>query len=186
MIENEVPEITQIRTICTLATMECYYHNVAKATKSAGEGISHLGEVDRKFWIEYTGVAKVGIDMSKVKMAIEGTTVTIEMPEAELIGEPDIKNSEIDYISSNDSKLNKNEITIEDETAAIAAAQDKLKDEIQKNTTLLLAAQTRAQDLIKNYIVQIENITNVDYKIEWKYTDDSLRKQEVTDEESTQ
>ena len=33
------PDIMQIRSICKLATVECYYHNVAKSEKSAGTGI---------------------------------------------------------------------------------------------------------------------------------------------------
>ena len=38
------PDITQIRSICNLATLECYYHNVAKSEKKAGSGISHIGD----------------------------------------------------------------------------------------------------------------------------------------------
>ena len=40
------PDIMQIRSICKLATVECYYHNLAKSEKSAGTGIWHLGEKD--------------------------------------------------------------------------------------------------------------------------------------------
>ena len=59
------PDITRIRTICNLATLECYYHNVAKSTKTAGSSITDWFEKDREFWIEYTGVAKIGIDMER-------------------------------------------------------------------------------------------------------------------------
>ena len=41
------PDIAQIRTICELATLECYYHNVAKSVKEKGSGLLHIGE-DRK------------------------------------------------------------------------------------------------------------------------------------------
>lgn len=30
------PDLAQIRSICDLATLECYYHNVAKSTKEKG------------------------------------------------------------------------------------------------------------------------------------------------------
>ena len=33
-----VPDISQIRSICELATLECYYHNVAKSIKEKGKG----------------------------------------------------------------------------------------------------------------------------------------------------
>jgi len=66
------PDIMQVRSICKLATVECYYHNVAKSEKPAGTGIWHFGEKDRQFWIEYTGTVKLGIDMSKVQMKVNG------------------------------------------------------------------------------------------------------------------
>ncbi len=62
------PALSQVRSICELATLECYYHNVAKSTKTKGTGLAHVGEKERKFWIEYTGVARIGIDMSDVNM----------------------------------------------------------------------------------------------------------------------
>ena len=65
---NATPEVEELKSICELATLECYYHNVAKSVKTKGDGIAHIGEKERVFWIEYSGVAKVGIDMSKVKM----------------------------------------------------------------------------------------------------------------------
>ena len=184
-VVNKEPEITQIRSICTLATLECYYHNVAKSVKTAGEGIAHVGEVDREFWIEYTGVAKVGIDMSKVSMTIDGSNVEIKIPEAELIGKVDIEESWLNYIFSNDG-LNKNEITVDDETKAINDAQKEMQESIKNNKTLLLNAQSRAQELIENYVVQIGKITGVDYKITWIYDDGTQSQSQPSGEQDTQ
>jgi len=184
-VVNKEPEITQIRSICTLATLECYYHNVAKSVKTAGEGIAHVGEVDREFWIEYTGVAKVGIDMSKVSMTIDGSNVEIKIPEAELIGKVDIEESGLNYIFSNDG-LNKNEITVDDETKAINDAQKEMQESIKNNKTLLLNAQSRAQELIENYVVQIGKITGVDYKITWIYDDGTQSQSQISSEQDTQ
>ncbi len=180
-ISVKEPEITQIRSICNLATLECYYHNVAMSTKTAGEGIAHLGEVDREFWIEYTGIAKVGIDMSKVSMTIDGEKIEIKMPDAELIGKVDIKESGLNYLSSKDG-FNKNEITLEDETAAIEDAQRKMEENVRNNKSLLLSAQSRAQELIENYIVQLGNVTGVNYKITWVYEDGTASEAESTQE----
>ena len=82
------PDLAQIRSICDLATLECYYHNVAKSTKEKGSGLAHLGEKERKFWIEYTGVVKIGIEMSDVKMDVNGTSVQITIPRAKIF-QPD-------------------------------------------------------------------------------------------------
>ena len=84
------PDLAQIRSICDLATLECYYHNVAKSTKEKGSGLAHLGEKERKFWIEYTGVVKIGIEMSDVKMDVNGTSVQITIPGAKIF-QPEVK-----------------------------------------------------------------------------------------------
>ena len=76
------PALSQVRSIWQLATLECYYHNVEKSAKTKGTGLAHVGEKERKFWSEYTGVAKIGIDMSDVNMKVDGTSVEITIPDA--------------------------------------------------------------------------------------------------------
>jgi len=165
------PDIMQIRSICNLATLECYYHNVAKSEKEAGKGLLYIGEVDRKFWIEYTGTAKIGIDMSQVDMKIEGENVVVYIPNAELLS-IDIDERELNedsYISSGDSWFNKNKITAEDQALAINNAQEKMAESVKKNSALLINAQNRAKELIENYIVQLGEASGVGYKVEWVY-----------------
>lgn len=172
---NNGPELSQIRSICNLATLECYYHNVAKSKKPRGSGISHIGETDRKFWIEYTGVAKIGIDMSKVDMKINGENVIVYIPNAELLS-IDISENDFDeksFIISEDSRINKNKITAEDQTSAIKNAQSMMEESVKENKTLLLNAQNRAQNLIENYIIRLGQLSNIEYKIEWVYEKNS-------------
>ena len=169
------PDISQIRSICNLATLECYYHNVAKSTKTAGSGIGSIGEVDRKFWVEYTGIARIGIDISEVDIQIKENVVTVKIPDAKLlsinISENDL--NEDSFISSGDSWFNKNKITVEDQTAAIKEAQQTMTETVKNDSSLLLSAQNRAKELIENYIIQIEELTGVDYTIEWVSNNDS-------------
>lgn len=166
---NKKPDITQVRAICNLATLETYYHNVAKIDKSAGSGISHWFEKDRKLWIEYTGTAKIGIDMSKVNMEISEENITVTLPKAQLLS-IDIKEiSEESYMYSNDSWINKNEFTPEEETEAINIAQNKMKTNVENNSQLLLNAQSRAKDLIEQYLIQIGEWTDINYEITWVF-----------------
>ena len=168
------PDIEQVKSICNLATVECYYHNVAKSTKIAESGLTHIGEKDRDFWIQYTGIAKLGIDMSKVKMEIKGNKITVTLPKAKVMGltiDKDSLNKE-DYITSEDG-FNSNEITADDQTAAIDAAQNEMKVTVQSNSTLLENARDRAKRLIENYIQQLENASGKEYKINWDYLDES-------------
>ena len=163
------PDIMQVRSICKLATVECYYHNVAKSEKPAGTGIWHFGEKDRQFWIEYTGTVKLGIDMSKVQMKVNGTDVTVTIPEAEVqqVNVDDSYNSD-SYIFSEDG-INKNEITAEDATGAVENARNEMIKTAEENTALLVNAQERAKKMIENYIMQLGETTGTEYQITWKY-----------------
>ncbi len=173
-VSMNVPELTQIRSICELATLECYYHNVAKATKEKGDGIIHWGEKDRTFWIEYKGTVKIGIDMSGVMMTVENGVYVITIPKAEILSiniDPESLN-ESSYIFSQDS-WNPNYITADDQTKAIDAAQKNMKESVLNNSALLINAQDRAKKLIENYINQLEAASGTDFIIKWNYENNS-------------
>lgn len=166
------PEITQIRSICELATLECCYNNVAKSTKDPGTGLSHLGEKQRDFWIEYSGTAKIGIDMSELKMDItDENIITITVPKAKIlsISVDQESYSEDSYVISSDNFIQKNPITADDQTKAISTAQEQIRSEFENNSNLMNSAQDRAQKLIDNYISQIGKATGAEYKVEWVF-----------------
>ena len=81
-VENLEKNISKIELSGDLVTLETYYHNVAEVKKEAGSGIAHWFEKDRKLWIEYTGIVKVGIDMSNVKIETNGNQITVFIPKA--------------------------------------------------------------------------------------------------------
>lgn len=166
----EEPDILQVRNICNLATLDCYYHNVAKSEKKADVGIGHIGEKDRTFWIEYTGIARLGINMSNVEMIINGENIEITMPEAEVLKITIDKTtlSEESFISSHDG-WNSNKITADDQTQAINNAQQEMERTVKNNSSLLLTAQNRAKMLIENYINQLGEVAGITYNIQWKY-----------------
>ena len=60
---NMEPQVSQMKAICELAVMDCYYHNVAKFTEEDAQGILWWKK-DKHFWIEYSGIVKLGIDVS--------------------------------------------------------------------------------------------------------------------------
>ena len=48
------PDVTEMRAICELSVMDCYYHNVAKYfEEDAQKGFLGIGKKDKHFWIEY-------------------------------------------------------------------------------------------------------------------------------------
>lgn len=164
------PSEEQIQSICELATLEVHYNNVAKSVKTAGEGWTHIGEKDRKFWIEYQGTARIGVDLSQVSMETDGEKLSIHMAEAKLLSVAIVPDSwsEKTQIYSQDSFFNSNKITSDDQTAAIDDAQKKMEEEVNANRALFVRAQNRAKKLIEEYVEQIEHLTGKTYSIVWK------------------
>lgn len=163
------PSEEQVKSICELATLKCNYNNVAKSIKKKGKGLSHAGEKDKEFWIEYEGFANIGIEMSDVTMKINDNAVTITMPKAKLldIGIVSDTLNKDSFILSNDG-WNKNKITADDQRNAISDAQKEMKKTVKENKALYARAEDRAKQLIENYITQLGNLSGIEYEIIWK------------------
>ena len=160
------PKVSQMKSICELAVMECYYHNVAKYKENDAEGFLWWKK-DKHFWIEYSGVVKLGVDASLVSITIDGDTVSITMPEASVLScRVDSSSlSKDSYIVAKDSAA----VTAEDEVYAFAEAQQHLEDCAANDRALLLEAQQRAQALLEDYITNIGNAVGKEYTIRWVY-----------------
>lgn len=160
----------QIKAICELATVECYYNNVSKSTQHKGSGITHVLEKDRDFWIEYEGFAKIGIDMNSVDMKVNKNEVIVKLPSAKLLDlgiREDTLNSD-SFIIEGDSLINKNKITAESQQKAITEAQAKMEKSILSNKALFEQAEKEAKELISNYIDKMGRMSGNKYKISWK------------------
>lgn len=171
-----VPQASQMKAICELATMKCYYHNVAKYTQEDAAGILWWKK-DRRFWIEYDGIVTMGIDASLVDIEVDNDTVTITIPPAKVLG------FEVDETTLNedsyivDTKSAK--VKAEHQTEAFKQAQDHMKEEAEKDTLLLANAQQRAQKLLEDYVNNIGNCVEKTYNIKWIYLDGAKELNEV-------
>lgn len=166
--KNMEPQVSQMKAICELAVMECYYHNVAKFTEEDAEG-ALWWKKDKHFWVEYSGVVKLGIDVSMVNIEVADTQITITIPEAKVLGCKVDSNSlsKDSFIVDKDSA----EIDADDEIAAFGAAQTKLEEIASNDKALLAGAQQRAQALLEDYIYNIGNAVGKTYSIKWVYLD---------------
>ncbi len=151
-----------IRGICELATLECYYNNVAKINKDA----SNIFQKDRTMWIEYEGKATIGIKMDDVAILLTGSVVSITLPKAEILS-TDYTFSENSYVVSEDGWLWSNKISTEEQQAGVIVGQEAMTQSILANEGLFLKAEQRAQELIENYIEKLSNITGEEYTIQW-------------------
>lgn len=164
------PKTSQMKAICELAVMDCYYHNVAKYELKDAEGFLWWTK-DKNFWIEYSGVVTIGIDVSRVTVEVDGTKVTISIPAAEVLSCTVDSSSltEDSFIVAQDSAA----IEAEDEVYAFADAQAKLEETASQDTALLVSAQQQAQQLLEDYITNIGKATGKSYSIEWIYLDEN-------------
>lgn len=157
---------SQMKTICELAAIQCYYHNVAKYMHEDATGILWWTK-DRKFWVEYSGVVTIGIDASLVAIDVDGNEVTITIPPAKVLGcKVDEKTLTKDsfIVAKNSAKIEgKHEIE------AFKDAQLKMQEAAGKDTALLLNAQQRAQKLLEDYVNNIGSSIGKTYTIKWVY-----------------
>ena len=163
------PQETQVRTICELATLECYYHNVAKYKEEDAEGF-WLWKKDKHFWMEYSGIVKLGIEASLVTIEVNDDIVRITMPPAKVmkctVDEESLDAGSI--IVANKSA----DVKAEDLTEAFAHAQAKMELTAMNDSALLAQAQQRAQKLLEDYVNNIGRVTDTQYTIEWVYVDE--------------
>lgn len=164
------PSVSRVKSICDLSVMECYYHNVAKFNQKDAEGVL-FWKKDKRFWVEYSGIVKVGVDASKVEMTINGTEVTITIPEAEVL-DSKVDSSSLNkdsYIVAKDSVA----VNADDEVEVLRVAQEEMEKEASGDKALLAAAQQRAQQLLEDYVLNIGSAVGKNYSIKWKYLKNS-------------
>ena len=174
---QQVPQISQMKNICELATMECYYHNVAKFKEEDAGGF-FWNKKDKHFWIEYSGQVTVGIDVSRMDIQVDGTDITITLPPAEIQG------CHVDKATLTEESfiIAENSIapSAEDQTMAFKAANQKMLDSAAQNTAILNMAQEQAEALIQNYINCIGEKTGTEYQVTWAYLEPDAPSASVT------
>ncbi len=164
------PQAAQMKSICELATMDCYYHNVAKYMEEDASGM-WWWEKDKHFWIEYAGVVTIGIDASLVEIEVEDELVTITMPPAKVLGckVDEASLTKESFIVAKDSA----DVEAADQTVAFKEAQNNMESSASKDSTLLANAQQRAQKLLEDYVNNIGNSIGKQYQIKWIYVEDA-------------
>ncbi len=158
------PKTDQMKSICDLAVMDCYYHNVAKYYEKDASG-TLWWKKDKHFWIEYSGVVTFGIDVSQIDIKLNGTDITISLPPAKIL------KSEVDsstltkdsFIVDKDSA----KVEAEDEVKALEEAQKQLEEEAENDIALLNSVRQQVQYLLEDYINNIGDVSGKKYTIHW-------------------
>ena len=164
-----VPQEEQMKAICQLAVLECDYHNLAKFEQKDASKFLWMTK-DKRFWVEYSATAVLGIDVKQVSMELQSDVVKVTLPKAEVLdcnvnGDSLSKDS---YIVDKDSAP----VTAEDEVRAFQEAQDKLQQTVEADGDMLNLAQTRVEDLLRNYVNSLAKATGTEYQVEFHYIEE--------------
>lgn len=156
--EKPDPEISDVRNICELATLEAYYHNVVESTNNKTNWFTGY-----KCWLEYEGIVKVGVDMSKIDMDVNDNMILILMPKAKVLSVN--LNEDSCKIAANTEGAFTGGADVDE---MIKEAQKEMEKEVKKDEELLQQAGDRAKELIENYIKSFGKLNGKEYTIEWK------------------
>ena len=164
--KEEEADFSAISSVCELATLKCYYHNVAKSETEASGLFKWLGKGYKKIWTEYSGIVELGIDVSKVsveKPTADGV-VKVTIPDAEILS-VDLDEDSMSEPLTDTGFMTK--ITKEEETEALAEAQNHMEETAKENGNLLNQAKERAKSLIEGYVKNVGEQIGKDYTVEW-------------------
>lgn len=162
------PDFSGIDTICELATLECYYHNVVEYEKQP-DGLFQYGLFQygyKKMWMEYEGIIKVGIDVNEVQVEQpdENNVVRITIPSARIM------DVDVDPYSMSDPIVDTGiltTITTEEKSQAFVETQKAMRESAERDGYILSQAQENAKKLLKQYVIKVGEQIGQNYTVEF-------------------
>lgn len=176
--ETQTADFSGVTSVCELATLKCYYHNVAKAeTEASGIFAKWLKTGYKKIWTEYSGIIEYGIDISQVTVSEpdKNGVVTVTMPDAQVLN-VDVDEDSLGTPLTDTGFLTS--VTIEEKTTTLAGAQEAMEQQAKENTEMLSQAKARAKTLIEEYIKNVGESIGEEYTVEWKDAEPGMTESE--------
>lgn len=162
------PNFSGYEAIAELSTLDCYYHNVAEFNRQADGGIFSLINYGyKRAWFEYTGTVRMGIDAYKVTISQPdaNNVVTVGVPKARLIGEPDVDEESMSEPIVETGTFT--QLTADDKTEMLSAAQQDMKETAGSDEALLAQAKTRAKDILEQYVKGVGDRIGESYTVKF-------------------
>lgn len=176
--ETQTADFSGVTSVCELATLKCYYHNVAKAeTEASGIFAKWLKTGYKKIWTEYSGIIEYGIDISQVTVSEpdKNGVVTVTMPDAQVLN-VDVDEESLGTPLTDTGFLTS--VTTEEKTTTLAGAQEAMEQQAKDNTEMLSQAKARAKTLIEEYIKNVGESIGEEYTVEWKDAEPGMTESE--------
>lgn len=175
---TNVFDYPSVNSICELATIRCFYHNVAMFEEKP-DGLNQIfndyliwpfGKYSKvgykQYWIEYSGIVEAGIDASQVQ---------IKEPRADGVVEVFVPAATVLSVDADEETLTTpisekgwfTTITGKDKAKAFSAAQDAMRQEAENDGNMLKQAEGNAKLLLENFIINTGKKFDEKYSVVW-------------------
>ena len=156
-------ELSDAQNIAELATIEAYYHNVAKINK---DGSGWLDKGYKKMWIECSGIVKMGIDVNELTISSPDSNgiVTINIPDAKILGDPDIIEDTVSEPLVETGWFT--DIEPEEKKKAVSDAQEEMLELAEADKAMKKYAEERAKILLEEYVKNVGDALGETYSVE--------------------
>lgn len=174
---TELSNYSSVSAICELATLRCYYHDVAiYEEKSDGSIVTEiltwpfntwLNLGYKRSWQEYSGIVEIGIKANQVQVNKPNAQGVVEVyiPDAEVLSIDAVLDTLSDPIEET-GKLTRS-VSSEERAEAYAASQNNMKEEAENDRVLLQRAKNNAKLILERYIINIGKGMGKDYTVKW-------------------
>ncbi|MFQ8706798.1 MAG: DUF4230 domain-containing protein [Thomasclavelia sp.] len=171
---SDLPKISstgltqQLQEIEELATLSYNYTKVGKFSDNLTFNGWDIPLTQKSFLITYDGKLKAGIKMDKIKIEINNNTITVSIPDIEILSN-EIDESSIEVYDETKNVFNP--ISINDYTKFAKKQKESVAEEAIENG-LLSEAATKTQNIIKKYLNALPGV-NEKYEIVVRFIESS-------------
>ncbi len=144
----------QLQEVNELTTLEYHYTKVGKFENSLTLNGWEIPLTKKSFLLTYQGVMKFGVDMSEAEVNVKNSTITVILPEIEVLSNV-IDESSIEVYDESRNLFNP--IQIED-YAEFATQQKEIVAEEALENGLHSQAATKAQDVIVKLLQMVPEV----------------------------
>lgn len=145
----------QLQEANELTSMEYNYTKVGKFENSLTLNGWQIPLTKKSFLLTYSGKLKAGVDMSLAQVSVDGSVITISLPEVKVLSNV-IDESSIEVYD--ETKNIFNPISIEDYTVFATQQKERVEDEAIENG-LLSEAATKAQSAIRQLLQMVPSVS---------------------------
>lgn len=171
-------DYSSVSSICELATLKSYYHNVALYDKEQSNGEKILNTLffwpfdkftkigQKQYWMEYSGIIEMGVDAGQLQInePDQNGTVKVYMPDAKVLS---VSADEESFSKPITEKGLFTKLSSKEKSQAYSAAQSKMKQEADADKNLLSMAKENAKLLIEKYIIETGEQIGNKYSVKW-------------------